>query len=189
MTSLKEKSFVNNEPSIKNRKIEMFHANTDKESKDRILEEFSKPESNIRILVSTVAFGMGVNIRDIDIVVHWGLPSSPLSYWQEVGRCSRDGREGYAVCFAFKRSYCKLKEDDEFRLVTNLDKCIRTSILRSFLLKGMDERGFDELKTISCRDNDCDTCKCSKCLCCIVCQKLCVCKGRGDEPLKRFMCS
>jgi superfamily II DNA helicase RecQ len=29
---------------------------------------------------NTVAFGMGVNITDIDIVVHWGLPTSPLSY-------------------------------------------------------------------------------------------------------------
>jgi superfamily II DNA helicase RecQ len=68
----------------------------------RILEEFTKADSNIKVLISTVAFGMGVNITDIDIVVHWGLPTSPLSYWQEVGRCSRDGRNGYAVCYALQ---------------------------------------------------------------------------------------
>jgi superfamily II DNA helicase RecQ len=72
-------------------KIEMFHANTDTKQK-RILEEFTKADSNIKVLISTVAFGMGVNITDID--VYWGLPTSPLSYWQEVGRCSRGGRNG-----------------------------------------------------------------------------------------------
>jgi hypothetical protein len=55
----------------------------------KILEEFTKADSNIKVLISTVAFGMGVNITDIDIVVHWGLPTSPLSYWQEVGRFSQ----------------------------------------------------------------------------------------------------
>jgi hypothetical protein len=44
-----EKSFVDDEPSTKNRKIEMFHANTDTESKNRILEEFTKADSNIKV--------------------------------------------------------------------------------------------------------------------------------------------
>ena len=96
VTNLMEKSFVGDEPSTKNMKIEMFHANTDTESKKRILEEFSKADSNIKVLISTVAFGIGVNITDID--VYWGLPTSPLSYWQEVGRCSRDGRNGSMLC-------------------------------------------------------------------------------------------
>jgi reverse gyrase len=51
-----EKSFVDDEPSTKNRKIEMFHANTDTESKNRILEEFTKADSNIKVLISTVGF-------------------------------------------------------------------------------------------------------------------------------------
>ena len=96
VTNLMEKSFVDDEPSTKNMKIEMFHANTDTESKKRILEEFSEADSNIKVLISTVAFGIGVNITDID--VYWGLPTSPLSYWQEVGPCSRDGRNGSMLC-------------------------------------------------------------------------------------------
>jgi ATP-dependent DNA helicase RecQ len=188
VTNLMEKSFVDDEPSTKNRKIEMFHANTDTESKNRILEEFTKADSNIKVLISTVAFGMGVNITDIDIVVHWGLPTSPLSYWQEVGRCSRDGRNGYAVCYAYKRSYCKLKEDDDFRKVTSLDTYIRVSILKNFLLKGMDHDEYDKLKTSSCCDNDCESpCKCLKCLCCVICQKQCACKGKAEEPLTKFL--
>jgi hypothetical protein len=47
-------------------------------------------------------------------------------------------RNGYAVCYAYTRSYCKLKEDDDFCKVTSLDTCIRVSILKNFLLKGMD---------------------------------------------------
>jgi fructose-1,6-bisphosphatase len=44
-----EKYFVDDEPSTKNRKIEMFHANTDTESKNRILEDFTKADSNIKV--------------------------------------------------------------------------------------------------------------------------------------------
>ena len=62
----------------------MFHGGTADEDKQRIMEEFRKPESKCRVLVATVAFGLGLDIQDIDIVVHWGLPSSIMEYWQEV---------------------------------------------------------------------------------------------------------
>jgi superfamily II DNA helicase RecQ len=66
--------------SLENRRIEMSHANTDAESKERILTEFTKPDGIVQVLVSTVAFGMGINIPDVDIVIHWGLPTSCLRF-------------------------------------------------------------------------------------------------------------
>lgn len=93
-----------------------------------------------------------------------------------------------AVCYAYKRSYCKLKEDDDFRKVTSLDTCIRVSILKNFLLKGMDHDEYDKLKTSSCCDNDCESpCKCLKCLCSVICQKQCASKGKAEEPLTKFL--
>lgn len=103
VTELMRKCFVG-EPSPQNRRVEMFHANTDGESKNRIMQQFVKPDGNVELLISTVAFGMGVNVPIIDMVIHWGLPTTSLRYWQEVGRCARDGREGFALCYAFKRS-------------------------------------------------------------------------------------
>ncbi|XP_052061903.1 uncharacterized protein LOC127701969 [Mytilus californianus] len=79
--------------------IEMFHKSTHQDSKDRILKEFKLKESKIRCVIATVALGMGLDIRDVDLVVHIGCPKSVLSYWQEAGRCARDGRQGCcSVC-------------------------------------------------------------------------------------------
>ena len=40
---------------------------------------------------------MGIDIREIDPVVHFECPKYVLSYWQEAGRCARDGRVGYSL--------------------------------------------------------------------------------------------
>lgn len=191
ITALMNRSFVDNCPSINNRKIEMFHSNTDSETKDRIMSDFTDINGNIKVLITTIAFGMGVNIRDVDIVVHWGLPASLLGYWQEIGRCGRDGRPSYAVCYAYKRSYCKLEENDSLRGIVEGGKCIRTAVLDQFLIDGMDSSEVENLLNLSnlldC-SGDCEiTCICEKCSCCIFCQKQCKCESKKQEPLKEFM--
>lgn len=85
----------------------MFHRNIDEESSVRILQSFRNNDSELKCLFSTVAFGMGVQIPNVELVVHWGVPKSVLCYWQEVGRGGRDGRSAYAICFAYGRSLVK----------------------------------------------------------------------------------
>ena len=65
----------------------------------RILQEFQKPSSTIRCIVCTVAFGMGINIPDVALVIHWGEPSSVVAYVQEVGRAGRNGQKADAIMF------------------------------------------------------------------------------------------
>ena len=55
----------------KNLVIEMFHAHHKPETKERILNTFKSTASNIRVLLSTVAFSMGIQIPDIDVVIQF----------------------------------------------------------------------------------------------------------------------
>ena len=82
--------------------VSSFSSYTSDFDKARILTEFAKEDSSIRILIATNAVGMGMDIRDIAIVVQWGLP---LGYkvadlWQRWGRAARGPkRSGTVVLF------------------------------------------------------------------------------------------
>jgi ATP-dependent helicase YprA (DUF1998 family) len=66
--------------------LDMYHTSVDSDSKDRILSSFKKRNSSIRFVISTIAFGMGIQVPDVLFIIHWGVPKSALFYWQEVGR-------------------------------------------------------------------------------------------------------
>ncbi len=69
-------------------KTEYFHAALEPEEKDRVYSEFL--EGKIELLFATTAFGMGINIPDIDSVVHIQIPNSVEEYYQHIGRGGRD---------------------------------------------------------------------------------------------------
>lgn len=74
---------------------EFYHAGLDPEVKDKREEAWKSGKA--RVMVSTNAFGMGIDKPDVRLVVHVDLPSSIEAYFQEAGRAGRDGNLSYAV--------------------------------------------------------------------------------------------
>ncbi|CAG9463915.1 unnamed protein product [Pedinophyceae sp. YPF-701] len=72
-----------------------YHAG--RRTDDRLLVERRFREGHLRVVVATVAFGMGVDLSRVTGVVHAGMPRSMEEYVQQVGRAGRSGREGVCV--------------------------------------------------------------------------------------------
>ncbi|MGH7578815.1 MAG: RecQ family ATP-dependent DNA helicase, partial [Gemmatimonadales bacterium] len=71
-----------------------YHAGLDRARRAAILDAFLA--DRIDVVVATCAFGMGIDKPTVRLVVHWTLPPTPESYYQEAGRAGRDGE--FARC-------------------------------------------------------------------------------------------
>jgi ATP-dependent DNA helicase Q4 len=61
--------------------------------------QYSSVTGQLRIVVATVAFGMGINKQDIQAVIHYNIPRNFESYVQEVGRAGRNGLPAHCHLF------------------------------------------------------------------------------------------
>ena len=79
---------------------ECYHAGMPASQRKSIQNKFMS--GRLRVVVATVAFGMGLNKRDIRGVVHYNIPKSFEAFVQEIGRAGRDGNPAYCHVFIDK---------------------------------------------------------------------------------------
>ena len=70
---------------------------TQADVKDTIIRSFKSSTAPLRIVIATIAFGLGIDCTDVRQVIHLGPPEDIESYIQQIGRCGRDGKDCRAL--------------------------------------------------------------------------------------------
>lgn len=149
-------TFPNDAPDLPQfRLVDMYTSCVEKEIKESISASIASAQSPLRVIIATVAFGMGVDVPDIRNIIHFGPPEDKETYVQEVGRAGRDCKHAHALLLTRKkvRQHVDKKMQNYYK---NSEYC-----RRDLLFKDFDEYTGSFTETL--------------CACCDVCSKNCGC--------------
>ncbi|PIE97399.1 MAG: DNA helicase RecQ [Treponema sp.] len=142
----------------------MYHAGLSSEKRKQSQDAFMNDE--IKIIVATNAFGMGINKADVRNVFHYNMPKNLEAYYQEAGRAGRDGLSAKAVLLYSKWDFATarflIRNSKEPFVLEKLNKmisyCNSSGCLRAFILEY-----FGEKQNVNLTDSF----NCGKCSICV----------------------
>ncbi|WJX37048.1 DNA helicase [Trifolium repens] len=144
----------------------MYHGQMNGKSREESHRLFVRDE--MQIMVATIAFGMGIDKPNIRKVIHYGCPKNLESYYQESGRCGRDGIASVCWLYYTRSDFGKgdfyaadLKSENQKKavmesLLAAQRYCLSATCRRKFLLEHFGE------KIAADRCGNCDNCTVSK---------------------------
>ena len=146
--------------------MEMLHSCTPETNKKLVLTAFQEHDSCLRVLVATIAFGMGIDCKGVHRTIHFGPSKNIESYIQESGRAGRDG--GQSISFVLYQGLMLNHVNKDIKQYLKVDCCRRKHLLSSFDLNSKIHYPTPLH------------------LCCDICAKKCSCKSPECGDLTRF---
>ena len=128
----------------------MYFHDTLEEKKQDIAKDLIAEAGHFRVIIATNALGLGVNMRGVDLVVHYGCPRDLEDYMQEIGRAGRSGAPAQALMM-YKPLHLLGSSSEMKEYVKDSSTCRRMIIANHFKPK-------EEHLGISPAHNCCDVC-------------------------------
>ena len=138
--------------------IDMYHSSTDSSLKESIVTSFTSG-THLRVVIATVAFGMGIDCPHVRQVIHIGSPGDRESYIQETGRAGRDGHGSTAILISIKGIRQRIDDVAMKVYINNNSICRRTVLFSDF--EGYSPTPYS--KPCMCCDVCATTCQCLSC--------------------------
>lgn len=110
--------------------VEMLHSCTPSANKEKIILSFQSVTGTIRLLIATIAFGMGIDCKGVHRVIHYGPAKNVEAYIQETGRAGRDGVQ--SVVYILYHGILLAHIDGHMKQYVKTHHCRRKELLKHF---------------------------------------------------------
>ena len=156
---LKEIAHVGQAPfSDASHVFEMYHMRTDDQVKETIIKQFAG-EGHMRCVLASSSFSMGLDIDNIELVIHYGSAMDIDDFLQETGRASRQSHvKATSIVLLYPRCLCSQHISSEMKEVLRTKTCRRESILKHYM-----ESQKPVFPLHDCCDNCSKMCDCKNC--------------------------